>query len=309
MTTIGWESTELGARSRRAVGAPMTDAECTAFLQWALPRLERRWLGYRKVRKLVCKRLAGRIRALALSGLDAYRRHLDTHPGEWEELDGLLSIPISRFYRDESVFAKVETEVIPALARAATAQSRGVLDCWSAGCASGEEPYTLAVVWQLRVQPLFPSIRLRILGTDMDAALIARAQRGCYSASSFKGLPADLVARALGPSGGELCLNAQFRDVAFLRQDLRAAMPDGPFDLVLCRNVVLTYYDAGVQADLIGRITARLRPGGALVVGIHESLPDATAGLEPWPHIRCVYRRILHPPQGSGHFIAPDASG
>lgn len=298
MTTIGSESIELGARPRRALGAPTADAECSAFLQWALPRVGRRWAGYRKVRKLVCKRLARRLRALELPDLDAYRRRLEEHPREWRQLDGLLAIPISRFYRDQGVFAQLETHVLPALARAAIAESRDVLDCWSAGCASGEEPYTLGIVWRLRVQPLFPRMRLRILGTDMDAALLARARRGCYSASSLKELPADLVARAFEPRAGELCLRPQFRDVALLQQDLRAAIPDGPFDLVLCRNAVLTYYDAGVQAELIGRLAARLRPHGALVVGIHESPPDSVAGLAPWPGVRCVHRRIARSEEG-----------
>lgn len=271
----------------------MTDAECTAFLQWALPRLGRRWTGYRKVRGLACKRIARRLRSLALPGLDAYRRHFEAHPEEWRELDGLLAIPISRFYRDRLVFERLESQVLPALARAALAEPRSLLDCWSAGCASGEEPYTLSVVWRLRLQPAFPRLGLRIVGTDADERLLERAQNACYSASSLKELAPDLAEQAFEPRDGERCLRPQFRDVTFLRQDLRAAMPDGLFDLVLCRNVLLTYYDSAVQAELIGRIAARLRPGGALVVGAHESLPGTFAGLAPWPDVRCVYRRVV----------------
>ncbi len=235
----------------------MTDAECTAFLQWALPRLGRRWTGYRKVRGLVCKRIARRLRALALPGLDAYRRILETHAEEWREFDGLLAIPISRFCRDRFVFEQLELQVLPALARAALAASRSVLDCWSAGCASGEEPYTLSVVWRLRSQPAFPQLRLRIVGTDMDGRLLERAQKACYSASSLKELAPELAGQAFELRDGERCLRPRFRDVTFLQQDLRAAMPDGPFDLVLCRNVILTYYDAAVQAELTGRTRRR----------------------------------------------------
>jgi len=268
----------------------MTDADCTTFLQWALPRMARRWAGYRKVRKLVCKRLARRLRGLALPTLDAYRHRLETHSEEWRELDGLLAIPISRFYRDQGVFAQLETRVLPALARAAVAESRNVLDCWSAGCASGEEPYTLSIIWHLCLQPLFPGIRLRILGTDMDATLLARALTGRYTGGSLKELPADLIRRAFEPRAGELSVRARFRDITFLQQDLRDSMPDGPFDLVLCRNAVLTYYEERVQTSLIERISARLRAGGALVVGIHESLPDEVTKLIPWPGVRCVYQ-------------------
>jgi chemotaxis protein methyltransferase CheR len=68
-------------------------------------------------------------------------------------------------------------------------------------------------------------------------------------------------------------------------------MPAGPFDVVLCRNVVLTYYAPPVQLAVMQRIADRVRPGGALVIGIHESLPDGLAGLAPWPGTRAIYRR------------------
>jgi chemotaxis protein methyltransferase CheR len=269
----------------------MTDEDCIAFLQWALPRLERSWAGYRKVRGLVCKRLGRRLRVLGLADVAAYRSRLEAEPGEWKELDSILGIPVSRFYRDRGVFASLESAVLPALARAAPRAARTTIDCWSAGCASGEEPYTLSVVWHLRLQPAFPQLTMRVVATDMDATLLTRAERGCYLASSLKELAPDLVSRAFETRDGELCLKPQFRDVTLMRQDLRTGMPDGPFDLVLCRNVVLTYYAAPVQLEFMRRIADRLRPGGALVVGMHESLPPEISYFKPWPGARGVYVR------------------
>jgi hypothetical protein len=158
----------------------MTDAECTAFLQWALPRLGRRWAGFRKARRRVAKRPGRRLRALA--DLDAYRRWLEAHPDEWAELDALLGIPISRFWRDRGVFESIERDVLPALADAARAAGRTALDAWSAGCASGEEPYTLAILWRERLQRAYPQLELRIVATDNDAWLLERARVGCYTA-------------------------------------------------------------------------------------------------------------------------------
>jgi chemotaxis protein methyltransferase CheR len=86
--------------------------------------------------------------------------------------------------------------------------------------------------------------------------------------------------------------------VKFLRQDLRTTMPDGPFDLVLCRNVVLTYYSAAVHGEVMARISERLRPGGALVIGIHESLPPDMTQFAPWPGARGIFVRLA---QMSGH--------
>lgn len=271
----------------------MTDKDCIAFLQWALPRLERSWAGYRKVGGLVCKRLGRRLRSLGLADLAAYRSRLEAESQEWKELDSILGIPVSRFYRDRGVFASLESEVLPGLARAALREARTTIDCWSAGCASGEEPYTLSVVWHLRLQPAFPQLTMRIVATDMDATLLTRAERGCYLASSVKELAPDLVSRAFDTRDGELCLKPQFRDVTFMQQDLRDEMPDATFDLVLCRNVVLTYYAAPVQLQLMRRIADRLRPGGALVAGIHESLPPAISDFKPWPEARGVYVRTV----------------
>jgi chemotaxis protein methyltransferase CheR len=266
------------------------DADCTAFLQWALPRLGRAWPGYRKVRRLVCRRLGRRLRELGLADLAAYRRYLADRPGEWPSLDALCGIPVSRFYRDRGVFDALERTVLPTLAQAA--QPRTGLDAWSAGCASGEEPYSLALLWAIRLQPRFPQLSLRIVATDLDERTLARARAGRYSASSLKALPEDLLAAGFEPADGDWRVRDRFRRVEFLQQDLREAMPDRPFDLVLCRNAVLTYYAPAVQLTVMRRIADRLLQGGALVIGIHESLPDGLAGFAPWPGARGIHRRM-----------------
>jgi len=267
----------------------MTDRECVAFLQEVLPRMGLCWAGYRKVHKLVCKRLGRRLKELGLPALSGYRAFLQDAPSEWAVLEPLCHIPISRFYRDRGVFAGLERTVLPALAEAA--QARRELACWSAGCASGEEPYTLALLWRLRLRQRFPAIALRILATDADAQLLDRARTGCYSPSSLKSLPPELLAAGLALRGRHLCIKDEFRVVEFLQQDLRQEMLPGVFDLILCRNSALTYFAAALQRQVMEELMGRLRPGGALVIGIHESLPEGLTGLEPWPGTRAVYRR------------------
>ncbi|MBI3043829.1 MAG: chemotaxis protein CheR [Betaproteobacteria bacterium] len=276
----------------------MRDSDCTAFLQWALPRLKRSWTGYRKVRRLVCKRIAQRLKSLGLADLDAYRRHLATRAEEWRELDALCGIPISRFYRDRGVFDALASMVLPALAAAAA--PRAAIDAWSAGCASGEEAYTLALFWAVRLQPRFPGVGLRIIATDGDAELLARARAGRYAPSSLKELPQDLRSAGFEEREGTWRVGDRFRDVEFLQQDLRERMPEGPFDLVLCRNVVLTYYAPAIQETLMARIAGRLRPGGALVVGAHEVPPPGLRELAAWPGTRMIYRRHPVPAAPSG---------
>jgi len=268
------------------------DSEGVQFLQWCLPRLGLRWQGFRKVRKRVYKPIGRRIEELGLSGLSAYRSHLDAHPDEWAVLDGFCRIPISRFYRDRGVFQHLEGEVLPELGTLAVARGETELSCWSIGCSSGEEPYTLAIVWRLGPGLRVPDLHLRVLATDIDPENLARARRGCYSRSSLKDLPPAYLEQAFVPTSQGWCLGEVFRrGVTFAEQDVRQAAPPGPFHLVLCRNVAFTYFDEGRQHDVLGTIVERLLPGGALVIGSGESLPGGVPGLEVWSANCRIYRR------------------
>lgn len=121
----------------------MRDLDCVAFLQWALPQLRLRWVGFRKVRAQVCKRIDRRCRELGLPDGVAYRDYLVTHPTEWPIMASLCRISISRFYRDRAVFDQLAQVVLPVLASGETE-----LRCWSLGYASGEEAYTLNLIWR-----------------------------------------------------------------------------------------------------------------------------------------------------------------
>jgi hypothetical protein len=111
----------------------MTNHDCIHFLQWSLPRLRMHWPGFRRVRGQVCKRISARVRELALADATAYRSHLEQHPDEWQVLDSLCRITISRFYRDAEVYRFLEQDVIPRLAQDALSRGESVLKCWSIG--------------------------------------------------------------------------------------------------------------------------------------------------------------------------------
>ncbi len=134
----------------------MNDNECVQFLQWALPRLQLRWPGFRKVRAQVCKRINTRMRQLDLEHSRAYRNYLQEYTQEWAVLDELCRITISRFYRDKLMFGFLAGQVLPALASQALDRQDNQLSVWSAGCASGEEAYTLSLIWHLQLQAGFP---------------------------------------------------------------------------------------------------------------------------------------------------------
>lgn len=270
----------------------MNEAEWNAFLQWALPRVGLRWRGYRRVRALVRKRLRRRMRELGIAGLAQYRCLLEREAAEQQAFDALCRIPISRFWRDRAVFAALAERVLPALAARALAEGRVRLRAWSAGCASGEEPYSVAILWRLALSPRFPALELELVATDADPVLLERARRGCYGPGSLAELPREWIAAAFERAAGRSCLREPFRrGVCFALQDIRAAMPRGLFDLVLCRNLVFTYFEAALQERVGAALLERLRPGGVLAIGVHERIPPGLRGLEPLTGAPALYEK------------------
>jgi chemotaxis protein methyltransferase CheR len=257
------------------------DAACVAFLQWALPRLGLHWAGYRKVRRQVCRRLHRRLAELGLPDLDAYRARLTADPAEWDVLETLTPVTISRFARDRAVFDALAREVVPRLGCAR-------LRTWSAGCASGEEAYTLALFWPA----------MDVLATDVHPAVLERARRAAYPRSSLRELTAAERDRAFAPRGAEHVVRPEIAArVTVARHDVRDPPPPGPFDLVLCRNVAFTYLDEDRRRAVLAGMASAVRAGGALVIGLHEALPESP-WFAPWPDARAVHRRT---DRGAGH--------
>jgi len=271
----------------------MKDGECIEFLQWCLPRLRLRWPGFRKVHKQVCKRLSRRIKELDLSGLSGYKGYLEEHSGEWRNLDAICQISISRFYRDRGVFDALRSRILPALADNLRACGGKELLCWSAGCCSGEEPYTLQIIWRASVIPAIHfDLRLRIIATDTNQNLLERAQEGRYLKSSLRDLPEEFVQQAFERPGKYYMIRRPFTEnIVFVRQDIREHIPEERFHLILCRNLVFTYFDDALQRGIFEKISEKLIPGGFLVIGIHESLPRIAQDFVSYEKIPGIYQK------------------
>lgn len=201
-----------------------------------------------------------------------YLRHLRATPEEREFLRPLLTVTISRFYRNRRAFDALAERVLPLLAsRAETVRA------WSAGCASGEEPYTLRIVWE-ELRPA--GARLWVTATDVDEASLSRARTGLYETSSLREVPPGVAARHFRPEGDRFRISEEIRGgVSFLRHDLQHDDPPGTFDLVLCRNAAFTYFDRTARLRAAERIASALSPGGVLMIGRTETLPP---GSERW---------------------------
>jgi len=269
----------------------MKDTACINFLQWALPRLNMRWPGFRKVRRQACKRISRRITELNLADIESYRTYLEEYPDEWQILDTLCRITISRFCRDRRLFDYLGSRVLPALVRQSAQTGDRTIRCLCIGAASGEEPYSMSLLWQFSKLP-DTAIDFQIVATEVDPAMIERAAKGCYPASSVRELPGEWLDEAFNRHHKQYCLKHHYQErIQFIEQDIRQSIPVGPYQLILCRNLVFTYFDYGLQTEILDRITAQLLPGGSLVIGAHESLPKNSAGLIQWdPNIK-IYKK------------------
>jgi chemotaxis protein methyltransferase CheR len=270
----------------------MRDDECVELLRLVLPRLGLRWEGFRRVRRQVCRRITRRMAEAGARSAEGYLALLAEDADEWGRLDALCRVTISRFFRDPAVWSGLRAEVLPGAGRVARERGDRALRCWSAGCASGEEPYGLALLYRLGVAAELPALELGVVATDADEAELDRARRACYAPGAVRGVPPEWRELAFERRGAELCLREAFRrGVELRREDLRRAMPGGPFHLVLCRNLAFTYFDPAGQRAVLAGITSRLVEGGFLVVGARERLPEPAAGFE-----RCgalpVFRRV-----------------
>ncbi len=180
------------------------------------------------MRGQVEKRIRRRIAALGLSGFSEYRARLEVDAEEWGVLDQLCRVTISRFNRDQRVWDTLREEVLTTLASDAIAAGEPRLRCWSLGCASGEEPCTLSILWTLALAELHPNLSLEILATDVDAEVLDRARVAVYDPGSLRELPQRSLEEAFEPNETAYRLRERFRaPVEFKKADARDALPAG----------------------------------------------------------------------------------
>jgi chemotaxis protein methyltransferase CheR len=236
-------------------------------------------------RTLVVSRLSRILRGLGMASFDAYVDYLETKGSAAEEQDfvNALTTNLTRFYREEHHFAHLlgHVENLMAGRPRLGAGGRPRLRIWSAGCSTGQEPYTIALDLLAR----FPELKrwdFRILATDIDTNVLAKAAAGLYPEGELSGLSAER-ARLFEPAGaGKIRIPASAREVvAFKPLNLISGNwpMRGPFDAIFCRNVAI-YFDKPTQGRLFAQLGGMLAPGGFLYIGHSENLGAGGAGFK-----------------------------
>jgi chemotaxis protein methyltransferase CheR len=229
-------------------------------------------------RELVVARLSRRIRQLGMRSVGEYLDYVREQqtPAELVTMLDALSTNLTSFWREGEHFQYVATAVLPRLRERIRRGTDRRIRAWSAGCSSGEEPYSLAmqILHHLDGPDRYD---LKILATDLSTRVLALARAGIYSAERVRPLPPGLRAKyiveELTPYGPRYCVRPEVRSlVTFARLNLMDDWPmRGPMDLIFCRNVMI-YFDKPTQGGLARRFHNLLRPGGTLLVGHSESL-------------------------------------
>jgi chemotaxis protein methyltransferase CheR len=227
--------------------------------------------------KCLRRRLAVRMRARGEESFAGYARLLDADPAEYDLLLDALTINVTKFFRNFEVWEAVTREVLPALFD----RSERELRVWSAGCASGEEAYTVSILlhqYAERHGRMADLERFHVTGTDIDRRSLDAARRAEYTDLSLTETPPELQERWFSPGPPYRLAEPARRNVSFHWKDLISGEPEREQSLILCRNVII-YFDREIQEELFRRFYDSLVPGGFLVMGKVETLLGPTRPL------------------------------
>jgi len=231
---------------------------------------------------LLERRLAPRLRMLGLASYAEYHRFLcfdSQKAGELEVAIEALTTNETYFFREPDQLRSFSEDILPALSAARTMDRR--VRIWSAGCSSGEEAFTAAIL--LRSSGLFAGWDVGVLGSDIARRVLAVARAGCYGPHAFRGVEAEAMIRWFRPAGDRWAVDDSVRSiVSFARINLlddAAVDQVDAMDCIFCRNVLI-YFDMPARRRVLASLHRRLRPGGYLLLGHSESLLNVTADFE-----------------------------
>jgi len=238
----------------------------------------------------ILRRLRGRMSATSRPTLAAYAAFLESDPEEYARLVNSLLIKVTEFFRDPKVFDYLRDRVLPELIEEAR-RDRREIRFWSAGCSTGEEAYSLAIILAEALGEAAAWPDIRIFGTDIDRDAIAFARRGIYPANALKSLPSILRDRYFVKSDGHFEVAKRLRALmVFGEHDLAERAPFPRIDLLLCRNVLI-YFSVPMQQVALETFAFSLRPGGRLALGAAETVMTLPEPFEEEEGRLRVYRR------------------
>lgn len=256
-----------------------------------LDRFGLSWKGYRRVRKGVKKRIHRQMQEVECGSFEAFLHAIGEDPVLKARCELLLTVSISRFFRDKALWHALECSILFNLLR----RSKENVRAWSAGCACGEEVYSLRILWEeFRKNWDGPLPRLEILATDMNPLYLDRAKAGIYPRSSLKEIPGELRSAYMVQKNGGRCYEVKpslKSEVLWEEHNLLGDSPGPVFDLIFLRNNLLTYYRNEIARPAFLKLVKSLAVGGYLFIGSHEKLPMDLPGLAPLKGFSYIFQK------------------
>jgi chemotaxis methyl-accepting protein methylase len=240
----------------------------------------------------VDRRVASRLRTLRLSSYRQYTDYLDAHPEEYTNLLDTLTINVTDFYRDEAVFDLFRKEIVPAMIKEKLASRQRMIRVWSAGCATGEEPYSIAMSFMDSFGKHGDEFLLSILASDLDEAALDTARAATYDLDKLKNIPSRHRLKYLDVAADSFTVKPEVvSHLRFKRLNLFADKPMSIVDVVFCRNVFI-YFSREQQARVLDMFWSALARGGYLVLGRSERLaPEVAKRFELVSGRERIYRK------------------
>lgn len=229
------------------------------------------WSGYRKVRKGVKKRIHRHMLSLDCRRMSSYLHLLHENPECRRDCEQLMTVSISRFFRDHQLWVFLENNFLP---QVADRSSEGFA-VWSAGCAAGEEVYSFKIIWENTKARRHCLPALDVLATDRNPETIQRARAGIFNASSLRDVPEPYLAAFFDPlkSGKRYQIKPALQaDISWKTHDFLSDPPRRLFDIIFLRNNLLTYYRDHWTQPALQKILRCLAPAALLIIGSRERL-------------------------------------
>lgn len=218
------------------------------------------------------RRMDARRRAVGAASWDAYAAVLESDAEELGRLQDRLTVHVTEFFRDPDVWQALERDIVPPLLEAAAARPVRELRLWSAGCSSGEEPYSLALLALQAAREQGRGVRVRVMAGDLDAGVVERARAGVFGTAALRLVPLKLRGEFFAAEGRQWSVGPDLRRaVAFRPFDLFSSPPPPRVDLLLCRNVMI-YFSKDTQQRLLRSFHQALNEGGIFVTGKTETI-------------------------------------
>jgi two-component system CheB/CheR fusion protein len=230
-------------------------------------------------RASLARRVRKRMQSVGIEHYSEYTDYLEVHPEEFVELFNTILINVTSFFRDAPAWEVVRKQVIPSILEHKRPDE--AIRVWSAGCASGEEPYTLAICLAEALGESGFRQRVKIYGTDVDEDALATARQATYGARALEPVPPDLREKYFEPINGGFGFRKDLRRaIIFGRHDLLQDAPISRVDLLVCRNTLM-YFNSEAQGRVLSRFLFALGENGYLLLGKAETLLTHTAMLTP----------------------------